>query len=367
MVYALVGDDAATNPKVLRADDLPEADDRLVNEVFGFVMRCATNSGAHLTDYFIARSATRLFGGPRAPELCEIAARCGYWTAHTTDDGHTGYLLADEPTFIHLRLKSEVEWDRQRKRDNANPKLTALVRLRDGDACRYCGRSVNFTHRNKGRAGTYDHNPPGVAATVDTMFVACWSCNSGRRDHPHRDQAYPLRPEPDRPLYLPNTVPWLETHGHTVEPTDPDSPLWRQLQRAHALPPALSQTADIPAPRPDRKPAAGPRPENTRPANPADTATHPRPEPSSDTATVRQAPRPPARPPRSTGDLQIASARSADPVAPVSKHAGSGREGPVRGGAGQVGSGRRAKRARRGGPTRSTSSPHNQPREGRTT
>lgn len=52
-------------------------------------------------------------------------------------------LVDDDPEFLHLRLKAELDWERQRKADANRPNLIVPVRLRDGDGCRWCGAIVD--------------------------------------------------------------------------------------------------------------------------------------------------------------------------------------------------------------------------------
>ena len=47
--------------------------------------------------------------------------------------------------------------------DLIDPQVSIIVpvRWRDGDACRYCGKVVNWADRKGGKGGTYDHRMPG--------------------------------------------------------------------------------------------------------------------------------------------------------------------------------------------------------------
>jgi hypothetical protein len=286
------GDTAATHPIVLRA--AVGGDDRTVNEVFGFVVRCALQASAHMTDYFVDEGTAWMIGGQHTKRLAGAAAAAGYWTP-VEKGGHPGWQLVDDDTFIHMRMRAEVEWDRQRGKDASNPQLVVPVRLRDGDVCRYCGRTVNWWDRKGTRGGTYDHREPGKPATVDTYVVACRGCNSGRKDHDDADAQHPLLPAPERPYYTERSAAWLNSHGHDVTPGPPLAP--------------------------------GSIPPNAAPRGPASSET---------SSTAQASPSP---------DLQI----RADVEGRESGFAGSGRVGP-----GQVGSGADPptsgrKRRRRGG------------------
>ncbi|WP_309080293.1 hypothetical protein [Zhihengliuella sp.] len=222
MPWLRIGDTAANHPTVLAVLEFDEEDfdDRLINETFGFVVRCAAQSTAHLTDYVINRgTALSIAGLSRADKLLQVAIYAGYLTKEKRDldDGQglrTVYkLVDDDPDFIHMRTKEEIEWERQRKADNQDPALVIPVRLRDGDACRYCGLVVNWAARKGRLRGTYDHRQPGQGArTVEDSVVACGACNSSRKDDPAADSRLPLLPVPTKPYFHPNTIEWIANH-----------------------------------------------------------------------------------------------------------------------------------------------------------
>lgn len=310
------GDNAATHPIVMRVVSVVRAGsgraaerDVAVNEVFGFVVRCALQAAGHTTDYVIDEGTALMIGGARTDRLLEIATRAGYLKRQRRG-GVTSWLLVDEPDFLHMRTKAELEHEKQRKIDNSNPALTVPVRLRDGDECRYCGILVNWRVRKGGRGGTYDHRER--PATISTLVVACNACNAGRLDDPEADLRYPLREAPTEPRYGPDTAAFLENHGHRVTVTEDGRPGSRP------------DTASDPAA--GRTPHQPPR---------ASTGHHPAQAPGG-----RERGQPPPPP-----DLRI----SADPQHDVSGFAGTGRD---RDGSGTARTsnapGVRPKRSRRG-------------------
>lgn len=253
----------------------------LVNALYGLAHRCAVWSAGYGEDYFVPDSIVAMMAATdRWRQRAELAARAGYWTR--ADGGWQ--LVADSEHLFHIRLKAEIEWEAQRKRDNGNPALTVPVRLRDGDGCRYCAKIVSLEARRGGRAGTYDHRVPGVAAAgPDDLFVACGLCNSTRgADHVAFDAKYPRRPAPTAPYYGALTVELLAGHGITVPCSDDPRP---GPQPDHApqprRDPAASGTPHRPRPRGQRDTAPAPHTSATRqPAGPrADAATPPPPEP----------------------------------------------------------------------------------------
>ena len=264
MPWLRAGDNAATHPIVLRVwgfvraatGRVPERD-VAVNEVFGFVMRCALQSAGHTTDYVIDEGTALMIAGGRTERLLGLAKKAGYLKP-AKKAGQRVWLLIDEPDFIHMITKAERDWNAQQRADAANPQLIVPVRLRDGDACRYCGMVVNWRDRRGGRGGTYDHREPATAATTETLVVACKSCNSGRRDRADADERYPLRPAPPDPYYSQTTAEFLAGHGHAVTPTADQRPA-SQADTATPRPPTQGDNA--PATRPAR-------PDDAQPATP---------------------------------------------------------------------------------------------------
>lgn len=326
MPWLRSGDNAATHPIVMRvasfvmrcAEKVFERD-VAVNEVFGFVVRCALESAGHTTDYVIEEGVAWMIGGVRTPRLIELAKQAGYLTERATGRGakrRVTYRLVDDPEFLHMRLRAEIDWERQQKADSSNKGLTVPTRHRDGDACRYCGRIVNFAVRKGALAGTYDHIRPGVPAqTADDLRVACGACNAGRRDRDDADERYPPLAAPRRPYYSEGTVAFL---------TKPENARYLLPDLPH---PTVSSTALRPGDQPD-----------TAPQRPAST--------TADTAPSDPAER---RTPRTQDDKH--PPRSADPADRLPTESGS--VGTGRDGSGRVTSGSspppRPRRSRRGG------------------
>ena len=215
MPWLRVGDTAASHPVVLRALELPQADERLKMELFGFAALAASMSASHKSDYIVELGTIRAIAGfTRAEELIKAAIACGYFE-EISKDGNTAYKLLDDPELFHMRLKEEIDWENRRKNDNRNPALTVPVRLRDGDACRWCGRVVYWKDRKSARGATYDHlHPSKGAETPADMVVACKSCNSSRKDN--KDWSGTLLPAPVKPYYGAITVEFLKDNDIDV-------------------------------------------------------------------------------------------------------------------------------------------------------
>lgn len=212
MPWLRLGDTAAMHPRLLGVVEYVDFDERLLNETFGFLVRCATQAAGFITDYVVDFGTATVIGGPnRVRELLGVCEFAGLMQPVEVG-GRRQWKIMEDPEFIHMRLQEELEWEKQRKADNGDPALTIQVRLRDGDACRYCGTVVKWTARKGKLAGTYDHRVPGEPGTVKTMVVACGECNSRRGNDPTADSRVPLLPIPKEPYYSDSTIEWINSH-----------------------------------------------------------------------------------------------------------------------------------------------------------
>lgn len=387
MAWLRKGDNAATHPLVMALATVRGADERLLNEAYGFVQRCAEQSAGHMTDGVIDVGTAQLMGGPtRYKKLLRACTEAGLLRQQGTGKD-ARYLVPEDADFIHIRKRAEVEWERQRARDNSNPDLTVPVRMRDGDGCRYCRRIVNWKQRRGRRGGTYDHREPGKAATIDTLVVSCLGCNATRLNDPQADEKVPLLPVPSDPYYGPETVAFLANHGETVQQsparpgtqpdtarpsrpgTQPDTA--NPARPSSQLDPATSATTPHPGPRAPQAERPGPwdtaaDPAATRPpghrtpwARPGDSDTAAPPFATRDAGprAPLEAERPgiadTARPPDGEGHETVSPAGSARSSQVRGLGPGSGRDGQERVGSGRYGTGAppRKRRARRGKPS----------------
>jgi len=278
------GDNAATYPAMMSIAGDPAADERTVNEVFGWVMRCAFQSAAHLTDYAIDAGTAHMLGGSRTVELIRLCVDAGVLTPTTTSRGHQAWTLLQDPEFIHIRLREEIEWERQQRNDTRDPALAVPVRRRDGDNCRWCGVLVQWRGKKTNRTATLDHLEPGKAGTVATLAVACLGCNSARKNNPELwADNHTLRAEPTAPRYGKWTAKFLSDNGWPTEPN--------VLSDDDAAPQAAADPAPTPGVRPAAPAAADPaRPPAVRPAAPPAAArptTPPKSTPKSTSQVVR--------------------------------------------------------------------------------
>ncbi|MGO2819442.1 MAG: hypothetical protein ACTIA5_01485 [Brachybacterium tyrofermentans] len=292
MAWLKAGDTAAMDERVLGVAELSDADERSVNEVFGFVMRLFLQAAQQGTDYRVSMG-TAMVLSPRYQALIEQAARAGLLSLGEEDGRKVIQLVADAE-FLHMRTREEIAWENERKADTSTLSLVIPVRLRDGDACRYCGKVVAFGMRKGNRAGTYDHLVPGQrAASIHELVVACKGCNSGRGDgEGDRGPRYPLLPQPseEQRYFSTATLAWLEKHGTTV--TDLGLTIPKRRRGAKERQPG-TQT------RPGVTPTQGAATER---AENAETAT------GGDQRSASQT-RPADAAPASSGDQRAASAR----------------------------------------------------------
>lgn len=287
MPWAKVSDTAPMDPRLISVIEHDLADDRTVNELYGFYGRLVGMSGQHLTDYVVSYGTVMLVAGTKdnATRLLALAAWTGLATEVENETGRRAFKLLDDPEFWHIKLADEVAWERQRQADNRNPEITMPVRCRDGDACRYCGKIVNFAARKGKLAGTYDHRPPGQPGSVETSVIACGECNArrGRRPLAIADEEVPLLPPPTEPYYATKTRELLQAHAvvlgrygmtpPTERPSQEDLAPGRIAPGAQAAPTSgvrrATGASTAAAPTPARATAAaGTAPQTERPAAP---------------------------------------------------------------------------------------------------
>jgi hypothetical protein len=373
--WAKFSDTAAHHPVVLAPmafDDwlpprLTQLD--LVNLLAGIFERVAVQSAGYTTDYVISAGVLASTAGDNWRHWANLMIRAGYLSEDTAD-GQPIWRLVDDPTnLVHLRLKDELDWERQRRRDVATDALIVPVRLRDGDACRYCGVPVVWGDQKGNRGATYDHRVPGKGAGgPDDLRVACRACNSRRNNHPDADVWLPPRPAPAEPMYGPKTRALLREHGYTVPATARRRPGTQPDTATTPGDPAASGTTPAPDTAAAEAPAGDPATSRT-PPNPPEATRPPaghrrtRPRRTRDTATANTATppnaghrdTPPARPgdPPDTAPEQPKHPpphRSADPA--DRRSTGSGLAGTGRDGTGAPPSppttDRKRRRARRG-------------------
>lgn len=214
MTWVRNGDESVSHPSLLLVRSF-DPDPLIIPAVFGFMVSCACLSSAHTTDYVINEGQAWMVGGQATQRLLDVCLKVGLLTAVQVN-GIPHYRILDDPKFIHILLKSEVEANAGRERPPA--RVEAIVRKRDGDQCRYCGivTFFNTKDRKSARVSHIDHRIPLAddGATVEeNLVVACLHCNSSRgAARPSFDKKHPLWPVPSEPFYSANTVAFLAKH-----------------------------------------------------------------------------------------------------------------------------------------------------------
>ncbi len=295
MSWLRVGDTFATDPRVLELGSAKDV--RLLNEVVGFVVRCAAQSAGHKQDAFVSDATAKLVGGTRTTALARIANRAGVFAERTKRGGVPGWQLINAPELLHIRLRAEVDWEARHRALLRDPDVFLPVRLRDGDGCRYCARVVIWKDGKSARGGTLDH----VIPDGEDLVVACKGCNSKKQNRTLTEAGMTLLPVPTEPHYSQHTLSVFERYGIT----DP-------------RPGSQPDTAQRPGSQPDTAtPDSDPAASRTPPSDPA---------PTPDTATQQQ---PPAR---TSPTKRRPATDHAGPAQP--DQAPSGRVGPGRAGSG---------------------------------
>lgn len=218
MTWTRTGDNAATYPDLMKVYGLDGTDERTVNELSGWLFRCAFQVAAHKTDYEVDMGTAHMLGNGRGSILIELAARAGLLTIEERD-GLKYLLIKQDPEFIHIPTRAELEWASQRNNDRRNTRLLVQVLLRDGDQCRWCGILVHWTGSTTDRKGEWDHlDPTQPETTKDLLVVSCLRCNRGRGvDREAWDSSHEMRTPPERPIFGKHTAKRLTDNGHPTE------------------------------------------------------------------------------------------------------------------------------------------------------
>lgn len=251
MSWLKQSDVSANHPLILRVLEVNWVDDRLLNEAYGWVNRCATQSAAFDKDYIVeVGTARQLAGLSRYKELLKTVVYCGIFEEKEVEENGSMrpvLKLVEDQDLFHMILKSEKEREKNRQADNRRPERSGPVRKRDGDECRWCGVVVKFSSdRKSARVGTIDHlNPRDLDSSEPTPFerlvVACKQCNSQRKDGSTWDRD--LLPEPSNPYYSKATAEWLlDKCGYRVKVSEER----RELFDPEPVPAIEGTTASMP-------------------------------------------------------------------------------------------------------------------------
>lgn len=174
------GDTLTTHPLMIRLLEVCDGDHLLKNEAKGVLVDLVSISAAHATDYLVGYGAVSQVAPGREKIVIENLCAAGLLFREDGPDGRPMLRIVDDTTLFHIRLKEEMELDRRRAKDKRNPELLITVRVRDGDQCRWCGKTVDWRDRRSARSATYDSLNGHKESTPETLVVACQACNSKR-------------------------------------------------------------------------------------------------------------------------------------------------------------------------------------------
>jgi len=203
--FLRVGDTAAYDPRTLDPLEDPDADERTVDEVFGFSVRLAAEAGGKEhedTDRRVTRSMVLTMAGTkqRAEKLMAYLVRAKVWEPHGT-----GYRLINDQKYLHLLTQDEIDRTRIRSKDAKNLRLTVYAIFRDGDNCRACGRVVTWNDRKSPGGLTWEHvNILEQPTRPENYVIYCYGCQN--------DPTAELMPAPAKPVYGAKAKAYVKKH-----------------------------------------------------------------------------------------------------------------------------------------------------------
>ncbi|WP_257202301.1 hypothetical protein [Corynebacterium cystitidis] len=229
MAWLRIGDNASTHPLMSKLLVATKLDHSAKNEAFGVLVQLAAVSAGHLTDSIVEMGLFAQIAPGRERAVLDFLMKAGIANEEVVDGHPVVRLVLDDEEFIHALRKEQVETNRRRARDKRKPGLYAQVRVRDGDTCRWCGKALSWTSRSGYMAATYDSLTQHKDSTVDSLVIACQSCNSKRGAGEELELLDP--PTPERIIYGQETVSfvnrdkWCKDHGISIRLTQPELPI----------------------------------------------------------------------------------------------------------------------------------------------
>lgn len=83
---------------------------------------------------------------------------------------------------VYNPSKAENTVHRAKRKELSDKDLVHLVKMRDGNSCRYCGVIRPWNDQRSERKLTIDHLNPRVAGGAENLVVACMFCNCSKKD-----------------------------------------------------------------------------------------------------------------------------------------------------------------------------------------
>lgn len=160
-------------------------------EAMGHWLQISTWAAGERTDGFVTRDIVDVFGTAESLARLLRARYDRQPLMHQRDgkgrapecpclDGRAwpddfDYVLHDYLDRNPSRAENDVH--KAKRLELRDSKLKQLVRVRDVDTCRYCGRLCKHSDRTSDAGLTYDHVDPERAAGAENLVVACRGCN----------------------------------------------------------------------------------------------------------------------------------------------------------------------------------------------
>lgn len=196
MAWIRLSDDYNDHPKF---DNLSDGAFRLWHQAIGFCRKFRT-------DGLIPIATVRKFKAysPKRAQELETPWRGGEQPLWHGVEGF-GIRVHD---YLEWNLSKEEE-EQQREESKRrmalgrDPDLRRRLHERDGNLCRYCARTVNWTDRRGPSGATYDHVDPRGSDTFDNLVIACRGCNSSKGSRTPAEAGMVLRPPPKSQLAEP--------------------------------------------------------------------------------------------------------------------------------------------------------------------
>ena len=102
MPWLKLSDQAPHHPMLMEVLEHPSADDRTLNEVMGWLTRCAAASAAFELDYVVPMGTARqLAGMTRIQELLDVALAVGL-VSRTEHEGKAALQIIKDPELWHM-------------------------------------------------------------------------------------------------------------------------------------------------------------------------------------------------------------------------------------------------------------------------
>lgn len=194
-MFSKLLDELFDHPKIIMAGDLVGGPHGPAIAL-GLYTAGLLYANRHLTDGILPIEIVKRWPHSRRPlTIAAALVEAKLWEITTAGAFKIHDFL--DHNFTADAVKERRAWDVNRKALYSNPGLVGAIRARDGDACRYCGRTVNWHDRRGALGGQYDHVNPRGENTLTNVVVACRGCNNKKGGRTPEQARMALRPAPN--------------------------------------------------------------------------------------------------------------------------------------------------------------------------